>query len=229
MEDIFLGEGVELDGTTLGAFVHTTHKALEELYQFAGVSPSSCVIDIGCGDGRAAIVAAEKFRCHAVGGIDVGLDLIQKFDSKVRDALQRMSSKCETSILPKCFCVHGDALAWGHQEKMFLSDDELAGVAPATVVFASDVSSELVSSRRDVLLPKPTHIYLYILQHMLRHLVPLLKRIRQEVPGVVILSAFEFKQRPADPQDDDGQEYLDVPVAAMFEESKGRLTFRVYK
>lgn len=230
MDEILLGDGMELDGTSLGAFVHTTHKALEEVFRHCGVDSKSCVIDIGCGDGRAAVVAAERFRCHAVGGIDVGVELIDKFDKKSRESLARMrASEGDPSTLPKVFCVAGDGLFWGKQNRLFLSAEELATVEPGSVVTTSDVVG--VSKRSDVFLPEPTHIYLYILQHKLKYLVPLLKRIRHEVPNVVIISAFEFETRGAEESGslEEGTDYLDVPVAETFLESKGRILFRVYK
>ncbi|CUG05796.1 Hypothetical protein, putative [Bodo saltans] len=256
--DDFLGDGMELDGTSLGAYVHTSYAALEEAFRFANVDSSSCVIDIGCGDGRAALVAAARFGCHAVGGIDCDAPLIEKFAEKARSLVDcsavdpttntsEVASKGSSSNLAisaeqetRFVCVAADALAWGRQSQLFYGDDELKSVLPPrTVVFANVVDKTDVP----VLLPKPTHIYLYILQHRLKFLVPLLKRIRRDVPGVVIVSAFEFEVRPTDvdvvassaaqpAETSDGpseSDYLDVPVAASFVESKGRLTFRVYK
>eukprot|EP00331_Platyophrya_macrostoma_P018677 CAMPEP_0176470048 /NCGR_PEP_ID=MMETSP0127-20121128/40227_1 /TAXON_ID=938130 /ORGANISM="Platyophrya macrostoma, Strain WH" /LENGTH=216 /DNA_ID=CAMNT_0017864275 /DNA_START=16 /DNA_END=664 /DNA_ORIENTATION=- len=165
-DDTFLGDGMELDGTSLGAFVHTTHKALEDKLRD----------DIGCGDGRAAIVAAERFKCYAVGGIDVGLELIEKFEKKAQESILRMQ---QTEGLPKFFCVAGDGLKWGKQDHIFMTAEECAEIRPGSVLTSTDVDSS--SHHRDVFLPKPTHIYLYILEHKLKYLVPLLKRIRSEV------------------------------------------------
>jgi SAM-dependent methyltransferase len=253
MED-FLGDGMELDGTSLGAYVHTSYAALEEAFQFAGIGVSSCVIDIGCGDGRAALVAAARFHCHAVGGIDCDAPLIEKFAAKAKSMMvagDENESRCSsnTSELTvdsdtRVVCVSADALAWGKQPRLFYTAEELAELAAGSVVHV-DCSTD----NNKVLLPKPTHIYLYILQHRLKFLVPLLKRIRAEIPGVVIISAFQFEVRPPK-MSGTGEEgdvsvptnhentqdpaylesdYLDVPVAASFVESKGRLTFRIYK
>jgi SAM-dependent methyltransferase len=259
MED-FLGDGMELDGTSLGAYVHTSYAALEEALRFAGVDQNSCVVDIGCGDGRAALVAAARFGCHAVGGIDCDAPLIEKFAEKakclvdnivtdtVASAAESTTSKGSSSNLTlaagqetRFVCVAADALAWGRQTKLFYNDEELKAVVPPRgVVFVNEADD---AHGKDILLPTPSHIYLYILQHRLKFLVPLLKRIRRDVPGVVIVSAFEFEVRPAEgdstavhPQQGVSEaggptesDYLDVPVESSFVESKGRLTFRVYK
>lgn len=247
LADDFLGDGMELDGTSLGAYVHTSYAALEEAFRFAGVDSSSSVIDIGCGDGRAALVAATKFQCRAVGGIDCDAPLIEKFAEKCKslvdatDAGKTSSSMVLTAEQDTRFsCVAADALAWGRQPRLFYTNDELQALPPRSVVFTNEADSP---PSEPILLPSPTHIYLYILQHRLKFLVPLLKRIRRDVPGVVIISAFEFEVRPTsdnvaategtevpEPEGTPTEsDFLDVPVSASFVESKGRLTFRVYK
>lgn len=218
-----LGFEMELDDTSLGAFVHTRHSALSEVFSRIGLVPhQSTLLDIGCGDGRAAVLAGEQFHCAAVGGIDVDWSVIESFQRRWNAVLAKRvgvvgepssampnddSNKTSTpsssptsgtsqeGVPPLCVCIAGDALKWAAQDRLFYTMEEQAALSRAEAV----VTNALVPPASDapMYLPRPTHIYLYILQHMLYKLVPLMKRIRQEIPGIVIVSAFPFRVRPS--------------------------------
>lgn len=80
----------ELGETTLGQYVHTPHKALTELFDHCNVGKTSVVVDLGCGDGRACLIAAK--RCGSFGiGVDIDKDLIAGFVEKAR--AQELSSQ----------------------------------------------------------------------------------------------------------------------------------------
>ncbi len=51
-------------------YVPTSQATVEEMLKLAGVKPGDVVYDLGCGDGRIVITAAEKF-----GATGVGVDL----------------------------------------------------------------------------------------------------------------------------------------------------------
>jgi len=51
-------------------FVPTKQEIVEEMLRVAGVKPGDIVYDLGCGDGRIVITAAQKFGARGV-GIDI--------------------------------------------------------------------------------------------------------------------------------------------------------------
>jgi ubiquinone/menaquinone biosynthesis C-methylase UbiE len=51
-------------------FVPTKQEVVEEMLRVAGVKPGDVVYDLGCGDGRIVITAAQKFGARGV-GIDI--------------------------------------------------------------------------------------------------------------------------------------------------------------
>lgn len=261
-----LGTGMELDDTSLGAFVHTKHNALHEVFERLHLKPTDVLLDIGCGDGRAAVLAAEHFPCGAVGGIDVDWSVIESFERRWNAALDRIITKrtadAQTSSSsgtdhnevkeqqqqpPLCVCIAGDALQWAAQDRLFFTPEEQASL-PRSKAYVQN-ALQTSSSNCMLYLPRPTHIYLYILQHMLYKLVPLMHRIRREIPGVVIVSAFPFRVRPSvlrrrrqeagttaeeaavvPAEDEDGsEEYLDVEPSEIYLDSQGKLEFRIYK
>ena len=48
-------------------FVVTPHDVVARMLEMADVQPNDVVYDLGCGDGRILIAAAEKYGCRAVG------------------------------------------------------------------------------------------------------------------------------------------------------------------
>ncbi len=53
--------------TALGPFLGTPDGLIAELLEFSGVAEGAELVDLGCGDGRVLIEAAERYGCTAVG------------------------------------------------------------------------------------------------------------------------------------------------------------------
>ena len=105
----------ELNDTTLGSYVHSPHIAITDLFTSLTVTASDTVVDIGCGDGRACFVAAEKFGATAV-GIDCDLGLIDGMNKKI----------ATKGLVGKVFGICGDGLE---------SDSLLGPHHPVTIVY----------------------------------------------------------------------------------------------
>ena len=54
----------------LAIYVPTLQEVVEHMLQFAGVQPGDVLYDLGCGDGRIVVTAAERYGIHAV-GVDI--------------------------------------------------------------------------------------------------------------------------------------------------------------
>ena len=72
--------GVRLDAP----YVSTPHGVVEEMLRLAKVGPQDLVYDLGCGDGRFIIAAAEKF-----GARGVGIDLDPRRIAEAREGARR--------------------------------------------------------------------------------------------------------------------------------------------
>lgn len=68
---------VETDVVHLAPFVTTPYPVIEIMLSLADVGPNDLVYDIGCGDGRIVIMAAQNFGARGV-GIDIDPDMIAK-------------------------------------------------------------------------------------------------------------------------------------------------------
>jgi precorrin-6B methylase 2 len=53
--------------TNLGPFLGTPDGIIQLLLEFAGLTADDTLIDLGCGDGRVLLAAANLFRCKAIG------------------------------------------------------------------------------------------------------------------------------------------------------------------
>ena len=51
-------------------YVPTKQEVVEEMLRMAGVKPGDVVYDLGCGDGRIVVTAAQKFGARGV-GVDI--------------------------------------------------------------------------------------------------------------------------------------------------------------
>jgi protein-L-isoaspartate O-methyltransferase len=63
--------------TRLAPFVATPPDVVERMLTLAGVGPNDVVYDLGCGDGRVVITAAQKFGARGV-GVDIDPALVQQ-------------------------------------------------------------------------------------------------------------------------------------------------------
>jgi SAM-dependent methyltransferase len=60
-----------------GPYVPTEHNVAEGMLKLAGVKTTDVVYDLGCGDGRVVIMAAQNFGAHGV-GMDINSVRIQE-------------------------------------------------------------------------------------------------------------------------------------------------------
>jgi SAM-dependent methyltransferase len=72
-----LSKWVVVPADTNGPYVPTENKVVEGMLKLAGVKSTDVVYDLGCGDGRIVIMAAENFGAHGV-GVDINPVRIQE-------------------------------------------------------------------------------------------------------------------------------------------------------
>ena len=70
---------------TLAPYVPTPYDVVERMLKLAGVTKRDLVYDLGCGDGRIVIMAAEKFGAHAM-GFDINPDRIKESQENAKRA-----------------------------------------------------------------------------------------------------------------------------------------------
>jgi hypothetical protein len=69
---------------SLGPFLSTPDELVRPLLDFGGIGPDDLVVDIGCGDGRIVVAAAEHARCRAV-GVERSSDLAERARRRAAD------------------------------------------------------------------------------------------------------------------------------------------------
>lgn len=88
-----------LDGDSLAPFFPSPQVVVENMLRAAQLKPGEVVYDLGCGDGRVVITAAQKFQARAVG-------------VEIKETLVRSTSKrvAELGLSDMVKIVHGNAL-----------------------------------------------------------------------------------------------------------------------
>src|SRR5262245_23713982 len=76
--------GVQLRGPDV-IFVPTPNEVVNTMLKMAGVTAKDTVYDLGCGDGRIVITAAQKFGARGV-GIDIDPERIAEATDNVKKA-----------------------------------------------------------------------------------------------------------------------------------------------
>lgn len=89
------------DRDTLAPVYPTPETVVDRMLMIAQVKPGETVYDLGCGDGRIVIAAAEKYKAKAV-GIEIRRDVYEK-------TLARVAS---LGLADEVKIVHGNALKW---------------------------------------------------------------------------------------------------------------------
>jgi hypothetical protein len=111
---------------SLGPFLSTPQSLIGPLLEFADVSAEDRLLDIGCGDGRVVVTAAEQIGCRAV-GVERSADLVERARRRAADA----------GVADLVEIVHGDGrstdLADATVVFMFLSMRVVADLVPATL------------------------------------------------------------------------------------------------
>ena len=101
--------GVSGNSDRFTPFVATPHRVVEKMLELAGVGPDDTVYDLGSGDGRIVIAAAQKFGARAV-GVEIRGELAEQSAAEI----------AKLGLQKNARIIHGD---------MFDAD-----LAPATVV-----------------------------------------------------------------------------------------------
>ncbi len=70
---------------SLAPFVPTPHDVVDRMLRLAGTGPDDVVYDLGCGDGRIVIAAAERFGARGV-GLDIDPALIERARANAKAA-----------------------------------------------------------------------------------------------------------------------------------------------
>jgi tRNA G37 N-methylase Trm5 len=88
-----------LEGDSLAPFFPSPQIVVEHMLKAAQVKPGEVVYDLGCGDGRVVITAAQKFQARAVG-------------VEIKETLVRSTSKrvAELGLSEMVKIIHGNAL-----------------------------------------------------------------------------------------------------------------------
>ncbi len=66
-------------------YVPTTPELVEQMLKLGQIKPSDTLYDLGCGDGRIVVMAAQKFGAHAV-GVDLNPERIREANENARKA-----------------------------------------------------------------------------------------------------------------------------------------------
>jgi predicted transcriptional regulator len=73
-----------VDPRSLAPYVPTPEKVVERMLQLAGVEEKDTVYDLGSGDGRIVIMAAEKFGAKAV-GVELDRTLVKATEDRIHN------------------------------------------------------------------------------------------------------------------------------------------------
>ncbi len=84
--EIWLGSHGRDDAEDLAPYVATPRPVLDRMLAMAAVGPGDVVYDIGCGDGRIVIAAAERFGARGV-GIDIDPERIRESRENAEKAM----------------------------------------------------------------------------------------------------------------------------------------------
>jgi ubiquinone/menaquinone biosynthesis C-methylase UbiE len=81
------GQNSSLDDfkNNLAPYVNSPEHAVDKMLQMANLKPGETLYDLGCGDGRILIAAADRFKVRAV-GIEISSHLVRKASENVKKA-----------------------------------------------------------------------------------------------------------------------------------------------
>jgi precorrin-6B methylase 2 len=89
------------DRDTLAPVYPTPQTVVDQMLTIAGVRPGEMVYDLGCGDGRIVIAAAQKFKARAV-GIEIRREIYESTAARV----------ASLGLSDQVRIVHGNALKY---------------------------------------------------------------------------------------------------------------------
>jgi SAM-dependent methyltransferase len=79
------GVAANIGAQSLAPFVPTPQDVVERMLKLAGVTKRDVVYDLGCGDGRIVITAAQKFGARGV-GVDIDPQRVQQSEENAKKA-----------------------------------------------------------------------------------------------------------------------------------------------
>jgi precorrin-6B methylase 2 len=68
---------------TLGPDIPTPMAVIEKMLEAARLKPTETLYDLGCGEGRVVIMAAQKYKAHAV-GIELSRDIYEQTSAHIK-------------------------------------------------------------------------------------------------------------------------------------------------
>ena len=77
-------QGIKIRPQRLAPYVPSPPRIVEEMLRLAGVNENDTVYDLGSGDGRIVIAAAQQFGARAV-GIEIDHKLVEQTQAKLRE------------------------------------------------------------------------------------------------------------------------------------------------
>jgi len=83
--DLFLGAHGRSDAEDLAPYVPTPRVVVDEMLRIAAVTEKDVIYDLGCGDGRFVITAAERYGARGV-GIDIDKRMVEDSNENARKA-----------------------------------------------------------------------------------------------------------------------------------------------
>lgn len=86
-------------GPSLAPFVPSPPEVIREMLKMAGLKEGETLYDLGCGDGRILVIAAQEFGAYAVG--------IELNEGRVREAREKVSN---LGLEDKVKIIHGNIL-----------------------------------------------------------------------------------------------------------------------
>ncbi len=117
---------VQRHDDSLGPFLSTPESLIGPLLEFAGAGPDDHLLDIGCGDGRVVVGAAEQIGCTAL-GVERSADLVER--ARRRAAERGVAERVDIAL--------GDGREVDLESAtvvfMFLSMRVVADLVPATL------------------------------------------------------------------------------------------------
>src|SRR6202011_2761355 len=84
---------------TLGPNIPTPNEVIDRMLDAAHLKASEPLYDLGCGEGRILVMAAQKYKAHAV-GIELSRDLVDQTTARIKSmGLSQMVSIVHANAL----------------------------------------------------------------------------------------------------------------------------------